>query len=59
MHTGASGGVLSSASDDVGGIHSAMREQRKDTALVLGVAGKELFQHLAESCPRIQLGEDS
>ena len=39
--------------------HSAMREQRKGTALVLRVAGKELLQHLAERCARIQLREDS
>jgi hypothetical protein len=39
--------------------HSAMREQRRDRALILGVAGKELVQHLAKRCPRIQLGEDS
>ena len=38
---------------------SAMRKQRGNTSLVLGVAGKELSQHLAERCARVQLGEDS
>ena len=32
--------------------------EQRDTLLV-GVAGKKLPQHLAERCPRVQLGEDS
>jgi hypothetical protein len=66
---GASGVVLSSASDDDGaGFTALCASTEKHTAIpsayvpseysIFGVAGKELFQHFPERGSYVQLGED-
>jgi hypothetical protein len=68
---GASGGILSSASDDDGAGFTARcaSSQKHNRHLVtsayvrskysiFGVAGKELFQHFPERGSYVQLGED-